>query len=207
MLGIFADIVEAMNMSETDYKYLLAALITLSGVIRSIYELRHRGIERVVAYYEGRERFFVRWVGLFLTGPALVYLFSSWLDFASFHLDDRLRLAAAWLMLLNILFFLWIHIALGMNWSPILEIRKEQSLVTTGPYKYIRHPMYTSIFVHCILMWALTANHIVGLSGLLAFGSIYPFRVRTEEEMMTDEFGDRYKAYMRRTGRLLPKLF
>jgi protein-S-isoprenylcysteine O-methyltransferase Ste14 len=110
-------------------------------------------------------------------------------------------------MLINILFFLRIHIVLGENWSPILEIGKEQTLVTSGPYKYVRHPMYTCFFVHAITLWLITANHLVGAVAFSSFAIIYPIRVVAEEKMMIEQFGKSYEDYIKKTGRLWPKLF
>jgi len=67
--------------------------------------------------------------------------------------------------------------------------------------------MYASFFIHCFALWMISANHIVGLSALLSFGAMYPFRVKTEERMMTDKFGEQYIQYMKRTWQLLPKFF
>jgi protein-S-isoprenylcysteine O-methyltransferase Ste14 len=137
--------------------------------------------------------------------PALIYIFTGWLDFGSVKLGESIRLSAAVLMLLNIGFFFWIHYTLGKNWSPILEILKNQSLIMTGPYGRIRHPMYASIFIHAFLLFPVTANWFVGSLAILSFGLVYPFRVQAEEQMLIEQFGERYKEYMKRTGRLFPK--
>lgn len=182
-------------------------MVVLAGVVRMYYELGYRSIEHVKVYDSRREQLFVIIVGLCFTIPGAIYLFTPWLNFALLPVGDFSRVAASLLMFLNIVFFWWIHRSLGENWSPVLEIRKEQSLITSGPYKYIRHPMYTCFFIHAITLVFVSANWVVGLMGLLSFGFIYPFRVRTEERMMLDTFGEQYFDYMKRTGRLFPKLF
>ena len=194
-------------MEEQQYKIILGTLILVASITRGYYEIRYLGFERIKAHYEGRERIFVGVVGLCMMLPALIFIFSHTLDFASFTLSDHIRLSGCILMMLNILFFFWIHYTLGRNWSPILEIFKDQSLITTGPYKFIRHPMYTSIFIHVFALLPVTANWAVGLVAILSFSIIYPFRVKSEEQMMIEQFGDRYKEYMKQTGRLLPRLF
>ena len=81
-----------------------------------------------------------------------------------------------------------------------------KSLVTTGIYGRIRHPMYASMFLLSIAHVLFIPNWIVGPAYLLSFGILYVFRVAREERMMLDRFGSEYRAYMRRSGRLMPRL-
>jgi protein-S-isoprenylcysteine O-methyltransferase Ste14 len=193
-------------MPEHYYKWILALLILLSGVIRFSYELRYQRMEKILSYMPGREKWFVLIFALCFFLPGSIYIFTDLLSFASFEAGTALRISGAALMLANILFFLWIHISLGKNWSPVLEINKEQTLITSGPYSRIRHPMYLCFFIHAASLWILTANHLIGAAAIMSFAVIYSFRVSTEEQMMLDRFGDEYRAYMKRTGRLLPRL-
>ncbi len=80
------------------------------------------------------------------------------------------------------------------------------ALVTNGPYRFIRHPMYAAIFLIGIGISLHSANWIVALAYLLPVTGMYLFRISDEEEMMIEQFGDEYREYMRRTGRLVPKL-
>ncbi len=186
---------------------ILGVLVLFSGIVRTYYAFRYQSIEHLRTYSEKRERMFVSLVGFCFTLPGTIYLFTHWLDFATFHVSDEVRIAACVIMFFNQLFFWHIHKTLGENWSPILEIRREQELITIGPYKYIRHPMYTCIYIHTLSLLFVSSNWIVGGMGILSFALIYPFRVADEEKMMIDAFGDRYRYYMKHTGRLLPKLF
>jgi protein-S-isoprenylcysteine O-methyltransferase Ste14 len=99
------------------------------------------------------------------------------------------------------------HRSLGRNWSVSLDVRETHRLVTSGIYRRIRHPMYTAFWMWAIAQGLLLPNWIAGLSGLLGFGILYTFRIRHEERLMIDTFGDEYLAYMRRTGRLMPRIF
>ncbi len=101
--------------------------------------------------------------------------------------------------------FLWTHDALGKNWSADLVIKEEHILVTGGPYRWVRHPMYTAFFGSSLAFFLLSANWVIGLAGLgtsILSGS----RVHKEEALMIEEFGDEYRAYMQRTGRFLPRM-
>jgi protein-S-isoprenylcysteine O-methyltransferase Ste14 len=98
------------------------------------------------------------------------------------------------------------HKALGRNWSVSLQLKDDHKLITTGVYEKIRHPMYTAFWLWAIAQALLLPNWIAGFAGIVGFGALYLLRVGPEEQLMIDQFGDEYHAYMARTGRLLPKL-
>ena len=101
--------------------------------------------------------------------------------------------------------FIWTHHALGKNWSADLVIKEEHTLITSGPFRWVRHPMYTSLFGSSLAFFLLSANWVIGLSGL-GTSILLASRVHKEEALMIEEFGDQYRAYMQRTGRYLPPM-
>jgi protein-S-isoprenylcysteine O-methyltransferase Ste14 len=103
--------------------------------------------------------------------------------------------------------FYRVHIELGRNWSDSLEVREQHALVTHGLYRYVRHPMYTAFFMWALAQALLLPNWIAGPAGLVGFGTLFLFRVGREEQMMLDSFGDEYRAYMKRTARLIPGIY
>ena len=99
--------------------------------------------------------------------------------------------------------FAWTHHALEKNWSLALVIKEQHTLVSKGPFRWVRHPMYTTIFLQSLAFFLLSANWVIGITGLGS--SIFCVaRVADEEALMIEEFGDQYRAYMERTGRFLP---
>ena len=98
------------------------------------------------------------------------------------------------------------HADLGRNWSISLEIRNEHRLVTTGIYRLIRHPMYSSFFLLAVAQLMLLPNWFAGATGLIGVGLLYAFRIRQEERMMIERFGAEYRDYMAHTARLIPWL-
>jgi protein-S-isoprenylcysteine O-methyltransferase Ste14 len=98
------------------------------------------------------------------------------------------------------------HADLGKNWSISLEIRSEHRLVSTGIYRFIRHPMYSSFFLMAVAQLLLLPNWFAGVTGLVGVGMLYAFRIRQEERMMMERFGAEYQNYMSRTARLIPWL-
>lgn len=105
---------------------------------------------------------------------------------------------------------LWVfwrsHVDIGRNWSMTLELRQEHSLITTGIYRHVRHPMYVAIFLMVLAQAAFVANWIGGPAGVISFGVLYALRIGPEERMMQAQFGDAWHVYAARTGRLVPRL-
>lgn len=99
------------------------------------------------------------------------------------------------------------HRQLGRNWSVTLEIRDKHRLVTDGLYRYVRHPMYSSFWLWAIAQALLLPNLVAGLSGIAGVGILYFARVGAEEAMMQKSFGEEYRAYAARTGRVIPRVF
>ncbi len=99
------------------------------------------------------------------------------------------------------------HRDLGRFWSVTLEIRKTHELVTTGVYRYVRHPMYAAFFLWALAQALLLPNWIAGPAGLAGFGTLFALRVGREERMMEATFGDAYRAYAARTWRVMPGVF
>lgn len=98
------------------------------------------------------------------------------------------------------------HRELGREFSQTLELKEEHRLVTTGLYSRIRHPMYTAIFLVAIAQLLLIGNAVVAPAFLIAFAILYFSRVKNEERMMLEHFGQAYADYCGRTGRLVPGL-
>jgi protein-S-isoprenylcysteine O-methyltransferase Ste14 len=99
------------------------------------------------------------------------------------------------------------HHDLGSNWSVSLDLRERHTLVTTGVYALVRHPMYSGFWLMALGQALLLPNWIAGPSGLVGFGILFFGRVAHEEAMMIKAFGDEYRAYMRRTARVVPWLY
>jgi protein-S-isoprenylcysteine O-methyltransferase Ste14 len=143
-----------------------------------------------------------------LTGLGIVPLLYVATGFPSFA-DYPFRPAQAWLgaavAVAALVIFRLTHRALGRNWSVSLEVRESHKLVTEGVYERVRHPMYTAFWLWAVAQALLLPNWIAGLSGLVGFGTLYFLRVGQEERLMIAAFGDAYRAYMERTGRLIPR--
>ncbi len=98
------------------------------------------------------------------------------------------------------------HRALGRNWSDQPRLMATQQLVTSGPYRTIRHPIYASFLLILGALLLISANGSVGIAWIGSVALDAAGRIRYEERVMADRFGEEYSEYLKRTGRLLPRL-
>jgi protein-S-isoprenylcysteine O-methyltransferase Ste14 len=164
-----------------------------------------------------RDKFYTATEGIVIAVPRFLLLGISLIGILSYSLDPRLmkwsllslpfwmRWFGFFVGLFALLLFFWVLRSLGRNFSTTLTINKAQTLVTRGPYQWVRHPMYTSF----VFLWTgfllLSSSWFIGLTGILGFIWAIVIRTPKEEQMMINRFGDEYVAYMQRTGRYLPR--
>jgi protein-S-isoprenylcysteine O-methyltransferase Ste14 len=98
------------------------------------------------------------------------------------------------------------HRHLSLNFNSLVAVRSGQSLIETGPYRFIRHPIYTAYFISYIAGGLLSANWVLTFIPAPLFAAMIALRVGEEEKVMIETFGEAYLAYMRHTGRFLPRL-
>lgn len=101
--------------------------------------------------------------------------------------------------------FVWTFQTLGKNLTDTVVTRKEHTLVTTGPYRYVRHPFYLAFLVAVIGGSIVTANWYLFVTSIFPFAFLVA-RTRIEEEKLVERFGDEYRDYMQKTGRFWPRL-
>ena len=99
----------------------------------------------------------------------------------------------------------WVHSTLDKQYSVDLSIKKDHDLIEVGPYRKVRHPMYTVFIVFSIAIALITSNLLCILFSLIIALS-FPSIAKSEELMLIDAFGDKYRSYMARTGRFFPPL-
>ncbi len=143
--------------------------------------------------------------GLGAIGGLLVYLLNpAWMRWAQLDLPTWLRLTGGPLGLVGLALFYWVFQFLGGNVTPTARTRAQHTLVTSGPYRWVRHPMYSSGAVLFGAYSLLTANWFVAAMCAIAL-VLLVVRVPAEEANLIDRFGGAYRDYMRRTGRFLPR--
>ena len=135
-----------------------------------------------------------------------IYVVSGVPRAANYPFHPALALAGVVVAAVSLAMFHLTHRALGRNWSVTLEVRESHRLVTDGIYRHVRHPMYTGFWLWAVAQALLLPNWVAGVSGLVGFGTLYAFRITSEERLMLETFGDSYRDYSRRTARLVPWL-
>ncbi len=111
------------------------------------------------------------------------------------------------LALSGVVFAIWARFALGKNWSgAVVTIKKDHKLVESGPYAYVRHPIYAG-FLTAAVGTALTIGTFASFLALVFLFTVFTMRIRREEAMMIAHFPEEYPGYMTRTKALIPYLF
>lgn len=118
------------------------------------------------------------------------------------HFSYNAEVLGVILLATGIAFAIWARRHLGRNWSGTPSIKEGHELVTSGPYHFLRHPIYTGMIL------ALLGSSLVnGVSWIIAFVIVtifFLFRIRTEERYMMQLFPDKYPEYKKRTKALVP---
>lgn len=137
----------------------------------------------------------------------LVYLFfPQWVAWATLPLPGWLRWFGVLLALLGLGLLQWSHYALGQNWSDQPRLLKDQEFITSGPYRWIRHPIYAAFLLILGSTLLITANWLVGGLWILSTSLDISARISFEESRMLAQFGAGYQEYCAHTGALFPRL-
>jgi protein-S-isoprenylcysteine O-methyltransferase Ste14 len=183
---------------------LVASIVMVA--IRAPHGQRSRGV-KVVKNRKGRQEVILlslAWLGFFVP---LVWVASPAFSFAEYPLRLDPLIAGVVCLVVGLWLFYQSHVDLGTNWSVTLQVREHHQLITHGVYQCIRHPMYSALFLYSLGQVLVLPNWIAGPSYLVTFGILFAFRIRDEERMMLEEFGDEYATYMAKTKRLVPGIW
>jgi protein-S-isoprenylcysteine O-methyltransferase Ste14 len=182
---------------------LLVMAFSISGYFRRQADREGGALDRSQG---GRLLIVLRLVGLIIILPLLGYLANpEWVAWARLPLPEALRWVAGLVALSMVPVFYWIFSSIGQNISPTQATRAGHNLVTSGPYRYVRHPLYTAGLLFFLSLSVLTALWWLGL-GLLLASPILLYRTPIEEAQLEQAFGEEYRRYRQRTGRYLPRL-
>src|SRR5687768_276550 len=175
-------------------------------VIRGVFEQRSKTASEVIKRVRKRETGLIIVMAVGSMILPVVYLVSPFFRFADYRLPQFAPYLGTGIMLTALWLFWKSHADLALNWSRTLEIREEHNLITHGIYRRIRHPMYAAIWLFSLAQGLLLQNWLAGWSAFAAFALLYFMRVGNEERMMEAHFGQEYRDYASRTGRLFPRI-
>lgn len=137
--------------------------------------------------------------------PGYAYLWPPILDFLG---SGEIQLAGYGLAILAGLLFYFSRRALGKFMTPVIQVREDHRLVDQGPYRFIRHPVYTALVLSSVGFALFFLSPILVSVAAIQAGTAQ-YRARVEERLLSspEGFGDAYRSYMARTGRFIPRLW
>jgi len=193
--------------SETPFRIALVVVIVLTMAVTVYHRLQAASGERISHRDEGYLFAIVlRLAGVCLWISTFAYLlFPVSIHWAAMPLPIWLRWFGVVTGALCSLLMYWTLSSLGKNLTDTVVTRAKATLVTHGPYRWVRHPFY---FTAALLMFSvtlLTANWLIGTSSLLVL-ALLVIRTPKEEQMLIERFGDEYRTYMATTGRFVPRI-
>ena len=144
--------------------------------------------------------------GLCLVGVVAFMVNPSWMAWSSVELPIWLRWMGLGMGFIAAIVWIFTFRSLGKNLTDTVVTRREHHLVTTGPYRWVRHPFYDSVLLCVLSASLLTANWFVLVTGCAVF-LLQVVRTGREEQRLLARFGESYLAYTQKTGRFLPQIF
>jgi protein-S-isoprenylcysteine O-methyltransferase Ste14 len=195
--------------TETLFRILLPILIVAFAVHRGYYVKNHNQPDDITLKkrQEGIASKISGVLGVigFISVIALI-LNPGWLAFASLSIPVWLRWGGVVLALVGFALLQWAQMTLGKSWSDTPRMRKEQALITSGPYRFIRHPIYSAFILILGSTLLISANGFIGLAVLGMTVLEVASRIGFEESLILEYFGGQYRDYMKKAGQLIPRL-
>ena len=105
--------------------------------------------------------------------------------------------------LAGLLFTVWARIHLGRNWSGTVTLKQDHELITSGPYAWVRHPIYTGLLLGFVGL-AIARGEWRSILAVVIIALAFWRKLRIEESWMLEQFGDAYRSYRRRVAALIP---
>ncbi|MGH7575270.1 MAG: methyltransferase [Longimicrobiales bacterium] len=144
-------------------------------------------------------------VALPLFGGVVAYLANpSWMAWASLGIPSWARWMGVGLGALVVPSVYWVLTTLGTNVSETVLTKQQHQLVTAGPYRWVRHPLYTVGIALFVSMGLMAANWFILLCTVVALIAVRFVVIPREEAQLVAAFGDEYRRYRTETGSLLP---
>ena len=196
-------------MDNIVFRAILAALLVGFVAHRSFYtrKVQHSTESVLEQPKPGRATQIANLLALPALLSSVIYVIApAWMSWSALPLPLWLRWLGVGVALSGFTLLQWAQQSLGKNWSDEPRLVEGQEMISSGPYRWIRHPIYAAFLLILGSLLLISANWFIGALWIGMTCLDVTSRMRTEESMMVGQFGEQYRAYMRRTGRLFPRL-
>jgi protein-S-isoprenylcysteine O-methyltransferase Ste14 len=190
------------------YRLLLIVLMCVLSFLRTYYKIKARAFRRPDYRQEGIINVILRYLfGLPLFAAVFLYiLYPTVFPWMYLPVPVWLRITGFILGLLSLSLLAWAHHELGMNFSMTVLIQKKQQLVTSGVYHWLRHPIYMAYLVLFFAISLLSGCWMIGLAGEAVIYTLINGRLKIEEHLLQERFGEAYLRYASATGKFFPRI-
>ena len=134
-------------------------------------------------------------------------IWPPWMAWSQLPMDPNVRWLGVPFGIACFFMLRWVHRHLSRNFTGTVQIRPQGHVVTTGPYRYIRHPMYIAFLLLTASIFFLTANWFLGGGILVIFLTVMFVRLPIEERALEQAYGEEYRKYKTKTGAFFPRIF
>jgi protein-S-isoprenylcysteine O-methyltransferase Ste14 len=194
--------------SESTFRVVFLAITLLTMAVAAYHRIKASRGGPVSRAGEGIALFAaIRLSGLAMFVCVLLYLLApQWIVWSQFSAPEVVRWSGAGLGIINVVFLGWTLHTLGKNLTDTTATRKEATLVTSGPYRWVRHPFYVAMLGAVVSLSLLSANWLLGAFGLATF-ILLLIRAPIEERSLEEKFGEKYRTYRAGTGAVFPRFW
>ena len=193
---------------ESSFRLMFAIILVAAFGMSAFFRRRARRTEAIPRSREGGRTLFLR---LLFAVPfylaMVVYVVNpDGMAWSAIPLPAAVRWAGVALGLAALPMLYWVLRSIGRNISETVLTKTDHQLVTHGPYRWVRHPLYTVATVAFLSLGLIASNAFILVMGGVIFAAMALLVVPKEEAKLMEKFGEAYDEYRRRTGALVPRV-
>lgn len=191
------------------YRWVLVAVFVIDMLISGYY--RRKTKKSGSAISRKAEGFVLMAGRLAIAGPLygslLAYMINpGWMEWSAFDVTDWVKFGGSLVLIATVPLTYWVMRSIGSGISETVLTKKDQRLVTSGPYRRVRHPLYTDGLLLFTGAVCVSGNWFIGSFTVIAAVVLLLVVIPKEEDQLIKKFGDEYRTYRQGTGRLIPKI-
>jgi len=195
-------------VSESFFRVMFAIILVAAFGMSGFFRRRARQSGAIPRSREGGRTMFLRLLFAlpFYLGMVAYVVKPRWMDWSALPLSATFRWVGVVVGLATLPLLYWVLSSLGRNISETFLTKDEHQLVTHGPYRWVRHPLYSVATIAFLALGLVAANAFILVMAAVVFAALALLVVPKEEAQLVEKFGGAYRAYQGRTGGLLPRI-